>query len=113
MTAKVYRSGTWKRVRLRVLERDGWTCQVRGPKCKVTADEVDHIVPVSKGGSWYDDHNLRAACKPCNVGRARRHTVDNASAPEVIERLRALGLHDAAQVAASEAKSTGTPSRDW
>lgn len=30
---------------------------------------VDHVVPVSRGGSNHRD-NLRAACKPCNQKRA-------------------------------------------
>ena len=67
---------------------------------------------MSQGGSKYDTHNLRAACGPCNLGRIKRHSVDQATAPEVIDRLRALGLHEAARVAVDEAKPT-PPSRDW
>ena len=62
----------WRRVRLVVLERDGWRCRIRGPKCTGDADEVDHIVPVEAGGSRLDMANLRAACGTCNRGRAAR-----------------------------------------
>jgi HNH endonuclease len=62
-------SGAWQRVRLTILKRDNYACQIVGPKCTHVATEVDHIVPVSRGGSWLDPSNLRAACKQCNVGR--------------------------------------------
>ena len=68
--AKPQYSGPWVRIRQRVLERDGYICQVHGPKCQGTATEVDHIVPVVDGGAWFDEANLRASCGPCNRGRA-------------------------------------------
>jgi 5-methylcytosine-specific restriction protein A len=62
----------WRRVRLVVLERDGGLCQIRGPTCKVAADQADHIVRPEDGGAWFDEANLRAACAPCNLGRRPR-----------------------------------------
>ena len=68
----------WERVRKLVLERDRWECRIRGPKCVHSHDgdrcatESDHIVPVDAGGRRLDMNNLRAACKPCNAGRAAR-----------------------------------------
>lgn len=46
----------WKKLRLRILERDGRICGICG---KPGADTVDHIIPYGSGGS---DHpsNLRA-----------------------------------------------------
>lgn len=64
-----YAHGSWPKIRLAVLERDGWICQIKGKRCLVRATEADHIVPVVNGGSWFDPTNLRAACKPCNTGR--------------------------------------------
>lgn len=68
----------WRAVRLLVLERDGYVCQIRGAKCVGEATEVDHVIPVEFGGMWHDPENLRAACGPCNHGRrppssVRRH----------------------------------------
>jgi 5-methylcytosine-specific restriction endonuclease McrA len=60
----------YKRLRLLVLDRDRWTCQVRGPGCKGYATEVDHVIPRMDGGSVYDMANLRASCRSCNAGRA-------------------------------------------
>lgn len=52
----------WKRVRLRVLERDNWTCRY----CGGPATTVDHVDPVVRGGDPFDERNLVAACKSCN-----------------------------------------------
>jgi 5-methylcytosine-specific restriction protein A len=68
----------WQRRRLEVLERDDWTCRIGGPRCRVSATTVDHIIPLSEGGARLDPANLRAACSPCNyalggaVGARRR-----------------------------------------
>lgn len=56
-------------VRIPVLERDGYRCQIRGPKCTVHANDVDHIVSRKDGGPLLDPNNMRAACAPCNRGR--------------------------------------------
>lgn len=58
---------------IKVLERDGWRCQIclrntpqklRGTLHK-RAPEVDHRVPISKGGAHTWD-NLQCACRECN-----------------------------------------------
>jgi 5-methylcytosine-specific restriction endonuclease McrA len=51
----------WKKQRLRVLSRDGYTCAY----CGQDATEVDHIIPRAKGGGHELD-NLVACCKSCN-----------------------------------------------
>jgi 5-methylcytosine-specific restriction enzyme A len=63
---------SWRKVRLAVLERDGWKCQIRLPGCRGEADEVDHVVPHDRGGAWYDEANLRASCGFCNRARGNR-----------------------------------------
>ena len=62
----------WRRLRPQILERDGYLCRVRGPKCEGKATEVDHIIPWQDGGALYEPSNLRAACNWCNVWRANR-----------------------------------------
>lgn len=52
-----------------ILERDGYACQIRGPRCTGTATTVDHIVPLIQGGARLDPANLRAACLRCNSGK--------------------------------------------
>ena len=70
MTKRQY-SGPWATIRLKVLARDRGVCQIGGPRCTLRATQVDHIVPVSRGGSWWDTSNLRAACARCNNDRNR------------------------------------------
>jgi len=61
LTTSAYRA-----LRLAVLDRDRWLCQMRGPRCTRYATEVDHIVARADGGSVWDTTNLRAACRACN-----------------------------------------------
>lgn len=64
------RTGTkrWRQLRARVLVRDGYQCQGCGLRGRDL--EVDHIVPVVKGGS--DDlDNLQLLCKPCHHEKTR------------------------------------------
>lgn len=59
-------------VRAFVLERDGYRCTY----CEATDGpfEVDHILPVSRGGG-NEFENLTCACKPCNRSKGAK-TVD-------------------------------------
>ena len=52
----------WSKRKARVLARDRFTCQQCGAKESL---EVDHIVPVARGGSWEPD-NLWVLCRPCH-----------------------------------------------
>jgi 5-methylcytosine-specific restriction endonuclease McrA len=61
----------WRRVRRRVLERDGYVCQLRLPGRTGRADEVHHKFGRLRPGKPLgpDDHNpaiLQAACRNCN-----------------------------------------------
>lgn len=57
------------RIRFRVLQRDGFRCTYCGRSQQDGATlHVDHVVPVSDGGSS-DDGNLVAACDECNLGK--------------------------------------------
>lgn len=51
----------WKEQRMRVLQRDHYTCGY----CGQEATQVDHIIPRVDGGS-HDMDNLIAACSRCN-----------------------------------------------
>ncbi len=63
---------SWRKVRLTILERDGYRCRIKGKNCKGEANDVDHIIPVDRGGERLDPMNLRAACNGCNVARSNR-----------------------------------------
>jgi hypothetical protein len=57
-----------KRLRFEILRRDEHTCQYCGEKAPDVTLHVDHVVPVTLGGSDKPD-NLVAACKDCNLGK--------------------------------------------
>ena len=67
---------------LDVLERDGWKCQLCGistPKSlrgkdHKRAPELDHIIPISKGGS-HTKLNTQCLCKSCNGWKSNKHIV--------------------------------------
>ncbi len=62
-----------KSLRYRVLERDGFKCVVCGRSANSPNVElqVDHIIPVSKGGTNRFE-NLRTLCTDCNLGKGAR-----------------------------------------
>lgn len=72
MARKPWYDGPWKKIRAQILERDGHRCQIRGEGCTQIAQEVDHILPVALGGAWYDEDNLRASCRACNLHRLHK-----------------------------------------
>lgn len=62
-------SPQWRRLRLVILERDGWRCRIRGEGCTLKATDADHIISRGDGGDPWDVTNLRAACAHCNRSR--------------------------------------------
>jgi hypothetical protein len=58
-----------KSLRYEVLHRDGFRCQACGATHRETRLHIDHIVPVSRGGSTVKD-NLQVLCEACNLGKS-------------------------------------------
>lgn len=54
-----------------VFARDGHRCQY----CGATAENIDHVVPRSKGGTHTWD-NVVASCRPCNMRKEDRLLAD-------------------------------------
>lgn len=63
------RKSIGKRLRFDIFKRDGFRCQYCGAHPPKAVLEVDHIVPVAKGGE-NDADNLITACFNCNRGKA-------------------------------------------
>ena len=67
----------WRALRLNVLRRDRYICQLCGAKClgkkkNGISPEVDHIQPVKdRPDLKLVSSNLRTLCKPCHS----RHTI--------------------------------------
>lgn len=57
------------KTRIKVFERDNYTCQYCGAKPPEAILHIDHIVPWSKGGT-NDMSNLITACSLCNLGKS-------------------------------------------
>ena len=58
-----------KEIRFRIFVRDNFKCTYCGVSPAGGASlEIDHIVPVSAGGTNETD-NLRTACRECNAGK--------------------------------------------
>ena len=74
MTTQRDRSSQAKALRLWVLDRDRWLCQINGPRCTHVATCVDHVVPVADGGAEHDARNMRASCVPCNARLSAQRT---------------------------------------
>jgi len=63
------RTGIGKRLRYLILERDHFQCQLCGRDATQTKLEVDHKIPVAKGGT--DSlNNLHTVCFDCNRGKS-------------------------------------------
>ena len=52
----------YEELRLRILERDGWRCQVCGNRQQL---DIHHIFPRSRGGTDSQD-NLTTLCRTCH-----------------------------------------------
>ena len=76
-------------LRHKVLKRDGYRCVECGATNKETSLEIDHIIPVSKGGT-NDLSNLQTLCKRCN--RAKSATIWGIDSNLEIKRLRLAEL---------------------
>ena len=70
----------WDRLRLSVLRRDKFRCQIGSSGCSTVATEVDHILR----GDNHSPSNLRAVCHSCH----RKKTVAEAHAAKRAKKAR-------------------------
>lgn len=63
------KSRTYKKQRLVVLNRDGWSCHY----CGLDANTVDHLIAIKNGGDPLSLDNLVSACKSCNSSKGSRN----------------------------------------
>lgn len=72
------REGISKKLRFEVFKRDKFTCQYCGSAAPNVVLNVDHILPVAKGGQ---NHllNLVTSCFDCNSGKKDRLLSDDAA----------------------------------
>jgi hypothetical protein len=65
------RKAIGKSLRFEVFGRDGFTCQYCGRTPPDVLLNIDHIIPVSEGGT-NDRENLRTSCAECNAGKTNK-----------------------------------------
>lgn len=65
-----------KRLRYEILRRDQFTCRYCGQSAPDVKLHVDHLIPVTLGGSD-DPTNLVTACVDCNLGKSSASADDH------------------------------------
>lgn len=65
-----------KKLRFEVFKRDKFTCQYCGRSAPDVVLQVDHIVPVAKGGK-NEIMNLVTSCWDCNIGKGAKELSDD------------------------------------
>jgi 5-methylcytosine-specific restriction endonuclease McrA len=68
MTRADLNTGTWKKLRKIVLDRDMHSCHY----CGKPATTCDHVIAAANGGETTLD-NLVAACSHCNYSKGSKH----------------------------------------
>ncbi len=58
-----------QKLRFETLEKCSYTCQYCGRKSPEVELQIDHIIPVSKGGQTIAN-NLTVSCRDCNIGKS-------------------------------------------
>ncbi len=66
--ARMLRDIISPRLRWKVLQRDNFTCTRCGRTSPYVRLEVDHKIPLAKGGT-NDEKNLQTLCYQCNRGK--------------------------------------------
>lgn len=75
-----------KALRFEVFKRDSFTCQYCGRSAPEVILQVDHIHPVSKGGT-NDILNLITSCRDCNLGKGAKKLDDNTAIVKIKKQL--------------------------
>ena len=59
------------KLRFEILEKYNHTCQYCGRKAPEVELEIDHIIPISKGGQTIAE-NITVSCRKCNNGKSNK-----------------------------------------
>ena len=73
-----YHTAAWQRKREWRLKRDHYLCQVclkKQPPIFSAAYGVDHVIPVSEGGTD-DEENLQAICRECHSLKTQKESME-------------------------------------
>ena len=77
MSDRRYTTSAWQKTCKAILQRDGYACTIRGPRCTGHATTVHHIPSSQRPDLFFASDDLAAACKACNSGGGRRIQLEN------------------------------------
>ena len=69
---KLYYSYKWRKFRLNYLKRHPLCIECKNNGLIMKAIIVDHIIPIEKGGSVYDENNLQPLCMVHHAKKSAR-----------------------------------------
>ena len=72
---KFYKSALWRHIRRQVLDEEPFCRSCRNAGKIVRATVVDHIIPISEGGSRTDRDNLQPLCARCHNSKTAREVM--------------------------------------
>ena len=73
---RVARKSLSKQLRFEIMKRDGHRCRYCGSEPNQKLLQVDHVIPVAKGGTDAPE-NLVTSCRDCNAGKGARQLDQN------------------------------------
>ncbi|WP_296866332.1 HNH endonuclease [uncultured Methanobrevibacter sp.] len=87
------------KLRHQVFQRDNYRCRECGATNKETTLHIDHIKPVSKGGTNHID-NLQTLCKKCNLAKSTDEWVGGSLDSQNLEvkKIKVLSVKDKKQI---------------
>ena len=56
----------WRALRRGILDAAGWRCA----KCDRYGNEVDHVIPIWRGGDPWEPSNLQCLCRGCHIAKS-------------------------------------------
>jgi len=68
--AKIYKGRQWQKIRQLVLHRHPLCMKCASKGRYITANTIDHITPINKGGAVYALENLQALCSSCHNSKS-------------------------------------------
>ena len=72
MPAERERSRAWVRFRREFLRGEPLCRACAAEGLSVAADELDHVVPLHRGGGMWDRENVQPLCRDCHAAKTRR-----------------------------------------
>ena len=68
----LYKTRQWRKLREMVLHKQPICVMCEQKKIYTTANTIDHILPINKGGAVWSMDNLQALCSSCHNKKSAR-----------------------------------------